>query len=299
MGMGSEATTAAPGLTSPKLWLCYGRNQTKRAGYSIMKRWAPLLLLVILSVVTTANRAGSANPTAMDGVRPRTGGQLYAQRQATLQAGQLYSLILSSAFVDQWQTAWQQPTYQQWQDLLANEATLMAARQGNNPLTVLVGDSLYLWLAPESLSDERLWLNQSISGETTANVVRRVAYFANVRPTMIYVMAGVNDLKNGVAPGVIVSNMELIVQRLKTQHPQARIVVLSILPTRLPTIPQPVVRQVNQQMAIAVRQRGVEFVDIQAACMDSQGLLRIDLTTDGLHLSPQGYSLLTTYFIGN
>ncbi|HIK46412.1 MAG TPA: G-D-S-L family lipolytic protein [Leptolyngbyaceae cyanobacterium M65_K2018_010] len=236
-----------------------------------------------------------ANPPGLDAIRPRTGGQLYAQRMATLQAGALYSQITPSTFLEQWQTAWHQPTHEDWQNLLAQEAAMMAVRQGHRPLTVLVGDSLCLWLPPDHLPDDRLWLNQSISGETTGQVLRRITYFANVRPTDIYIMAGVNDLKNGVEPDVIVSNMELIVQWLKVQHPQARVVVLSILPTRLPSISNQTLEQVNQQMAIAVRQRGGHFMDLQPAFRDHEGSLRVDLTTDGIHLNPLGYSLFATY----
>ena len=225
-------------------------------------------------------------------VRPRTGGQLYVQRLVALRAGQLYSLIAPNTYVNQWQAASQQPTYQQWQHLLAREASMMATRQGNRSLTVLVGDSLYLWLPPEHLAPDRLWLNQSISGETTGHILRRLGYFTEVRPEVIYVMVGVNDLKNGADPQVVVSNIELIAQRLRAQHPRSRIVVLSILPTRLPPVSSSTVQWVNQRVARAIRQRGVEFVDLQPAFMDSQGLLRVELTTDGIHLSPQGYRLL-------
>jgi lysophospholipase L1-like esterase len=259
-----------------------------------MKRLVGWILLGMVSL-NIPPPVYAANASTLAPLRPRTGGQLYTQRVATLQAGLLFSRLPPSSFADQWQAVGQQPTYEQWQSLLAHEAAIMAIRQGPHPLTVLVGDSLYLWLPPEHLAPDRLWLNQSISGEMTSHMVRRLAYFAQVRPNVIYVMAGVNDLKNNVAPPVIVSNMELMVQRLRVQHPQARIRVVSILPTRWPSIPTQGVGQVNQQIAIAVQRRGAEFIDLQPAFMDSQGLLRGDLTTDGLHLSPQGYSLLSTY----
>jgi len=228
-------------------------------------------------------------------IRPRTGGQLYVQRLAAWQAGQLYSQILPHTFVNEWQTASQHPTYQQWLHLLEQEAALLAARQGNRPLNVLVGDSLYLWLPSEHLAADRLWLNQSISGETTSHILRRLDYFALAQPDDIYVMAGVNDLKNGVDPPVVVSNIERIAQRLREQHPHSRIFILSILPTRLPPISSSTVRWVNQRVAMALDQQGVEFVDLQPAFIDSQGLLRTELTTDGLHLSPQGYRVLASH----
>ncbi|WP_155523812.1 GDSL-type esterase/lipase family protein [Nodosilinea nodulosa] len=259
-----------------------------------MRRLAPSIFLSLLGVAIAAP-GHSANTPNLGALRPHTGGQLYVQRVATLQAGQLYSRIAPGTFAAQWQAPWQQPTHEQWQSLLAHEATTMAASQGQSPLAVVVGDSLCLWLPQEQLPRDRLWLNQSISGETTAHMVRRITFFASARPSVVYVMAGVNDLKTGVAPDVTVSNMELIVQRLRVQHPQARIVVLSILPTRLSNLPQPAVGQLNQQIAIAVQRRGATFVDLQPAFKDSQGLLRAELTTDGLHLNEQGYGLLTAY----
>lgn len=111
----------------------------------------------------------------------------------------------------------------------------------------------------EHLAADRLWLNQSISGETTGHVLRWLHYFAHVRTRSAYVMVGINDLKNGVDPRVVVSNVELIAQRLRVQHPHSRIVILSILPTRLPQISNTTVQWVNQNIARAVRRRGDEF----------------------------------------
>jgi lysophospholipase L1-like esterase len=65
---------------------------------------------------------------------------------------------------------------------MAQEARAIAGGQGNNRLEVVVGDSFGLWLPPELLPRDRLWLNQSISGDTTAGILQRVRLFANTRP---------------------------------------------------------------------------------------------------------------------
>ncbi|HEY9878729.1 MAG TPA: hypothetical protein V6D29_09755, partial [Leptolyngbyaceae cyanobacterium] len=144
------------------------------------------------SRAVAAIRSVPASDEVWGGVRPRTGSQLYYQRRAALQAGKLYTHIAPSEFVEQWQMASEQPTYQQWQDLLAQEAQSVAMGQGNNRLTIIVGDSLSLWLPPEWLSRDRFWLNQSISGETSAQILQRLPTFAATRPDTIHVMAGVN-----------------------------------------------------------------------------------------------------------
>lgn len=236
------------------------------------------------SVLTVSNRLPWV-------VRPQTGGQLYQQRRVALSAGQLFTRIAPSAFQPQWQDTSAQPTYQQWRQLLQQEARALAAGQGRNRLTVVVGDSLSLWLPSEALPRDRFWLNQSISGETTGQMLQRLSGFAATRPDTIYIMAGVNDLKNGASNGELVGNLRLMVYRLRQQHPEARIVVHSILPTRLANIPSARVRLVNQLVAHAVKQQGAEFVDLQPQFTDADGNLTRELTTDGVHLNPEGYRL--------
>ncbi|HEY9761114.1 MAG TPA: GDSL-type esterase/lipase family protein [Trichocoleus sp.] len=231
-------------------------------------------------------------------VRPRTGSQLYVQRRAALRAGKLYTRISPNEFADQWQMATERPTYQQWQDLLAQEAQSIAMGQGNNQLAIIVGDSLSLWLPPEWLSRDRFWLNQSISGETSAQILRRLPNFAATRPNTIHVMAGVNDLKQGASDEAVVNNLRLIMQQLRQQHPQARIVMYSILPTRLPRISSDRIRRVNQQVAVIAAQQGVDYLDLQSEFVDAQGNLDRALTTDGVHLNPQGYQLWHSAMLG-
>lgn len=243
------------------------------------------------SGAVAAFRSLSASDAFFASMRPRTGSQLYSQRRAALRAGKLYTRISPNEFADQWKMATAQPTYQQWQDLLAQEARSIATGQGNNQLTIIVGDSLSLWIPPEWLSRDRFWLNQSISGETSAQILQRLPTFAATRPDTIHVMAGVNDIKQGASDEAVITNLQLIMRRLHQQHPQARIVMYSILPTRLPRIPSDRIRQVNQQIAVVAARQGVDYVDLQPEFTDAQGNLDRDLTTDGVHLNPQGYQV--------
>lgn len=227
----------------------------------------------------------------LPGPRPSNGSQLFQQRWAALQAGQLYTRIASNSFAQRWQTASTQPSHQQWQALLAREAKAVEAGQGSNRLTVLVGDSLSMWLPPDLLPRDRFWLNQGISGDTTAGILQRLHFFADTRPTTIHLMAGINDLKNGASDADVINNLREIMVRLQQQHPQAQIVVHSILPTRWPQLPSGRIRRINGYVQFLAQQQGVEFLDLQSTFADAEGNLRLELTSDGLHLSPQGYQL--------
>ncbi|MBE9159066.1 G-D-S-L family lipolytic protein [Nodosilinea sp. LEGE 06152] len=240
-------------------------------------------------VMTPGRRPSPALGTAH--FKPVTGSQLYQFRAAALAAGELYAQAVPQRYIDQWQRAFTSPTYSDWQGLLAAEAATMAHRQGEAPLAVMVGDSLALWLPVDELPPGQLWLNQSISGETTTHMLQRLHYFAGTRPQTIHIMAGINDLKNGVPEAEVLDNLYHMMTRLKQQHPQAQLVMYSILPTRLREIPSDRIQRVNQRLAALAVHQAATFVDLQPTFSDAQGLLRLDLTTDGLHLSPQGYSL--------
>lgn len=240
---------------------------------------------------TVAAHPSVSNRAPRAVLRPTSGSELYRQRQLALQSGQSYTRITPGAYAEQWRVVNRQPTYEDWRQLLQQEARAMAYGQGQNRLEVVVGDSFGLWLPPEMLPRDRLWLNQSISGDTTAGILRRVNTFAHTRATTIHLMAGANDLKTGVPEAQIVSNLHRTVRILKQQHPQAQIVVYSVLPTRRAEIANDRVRSLNAQIARMTQRNGVVYRDIYPQFQDEWGHLHPDLTTDGLHLNPQGYAL--------
>lgn len=238
-------------------------------------------------VVPISGTAARVSPIA----RPSTSSQLYHQRWAALRAGRLYPRIPANSFPAAWQNAVQQPTYQDWIRLLRYEAQVMALSQGSNRLTILFGDSLSLWFPNDRLPNDRFWLNQGISGDTTAGMLQRISSFDQARPDQIYLMAGINDLRRGASDRAVLNNQRQIIQRLRQAHPQAAIVVYSILPTRLPALSSERIRRLNASLAHISRQEGAMFYDLQAHFAGADGILRREFTTDGLHLSRRGYEV--------
>jgi len=221
--------------------------------------------------------------------RPRSGSQLFAQRRAALAGNQIYTQLPPPSLQPAWIRENQPKTYQEWRSLLAQEANQVS--RSLQPVGIILGDSLSLWFPSDRLPANRLWLNQSISGDTTGGILNRLSAFARTRPQVVYLMAGGNDLKNGASDQTILQNLRQIVQRLRQTHPQTKIVMQSILPTRsLPVSSQRIIKLNRQLQAIAQRQ-GAYFLDVHSAMADQDGYLRLDLTTDGLHLNANGYAV--------
>ncbi|MBW4574092.1 MAG: hypothetical protein KME08_02285 [Aphanothece sp. CMT-3BRIN-NPC111] len=193
----------------------------------------------------------------------------------------------------------QQMSYEQWIALLGREAKVAALKQPQN-LTVLAGDSLSQSFPITLLPPKRTWLNQGISGETSAGLLRRLHLFDQTQPEVIFVMIGINDLLRGMKGETVLANQQQIIRYLRQVHPQSQIVIQSILPhvgtsstkesrDRLSKIPNSSIREMNRKISAIAAQEGALYLDLQPLFTDAQGNLRPELSTDGLHLSRQGY----------
>jgi lysophospholipase L1-like esterase len=262
----------------------------------VVEDLTPVLIPKTARAATESATPPQTLPIPSTTVVPTSGSQLYLQRLAALKAGKLYTRLPADSFHSIWakQTytqALKQPTHEQWIRLLEQEAKSVAKGQGSNRLGILLGDSLSMWFPSQGFPSQQLWLNQGISGENSSQILRRISAFSKTRPDTIYVLAGINDLRQGVSDEVILSNIRQIVLQLRQNHPQAQVVVQSILPTRASTIGNERIRNLNQQIAAIARQQGAGFLNLHRLFANSQGEMQPDLTTDGIHLTHRGYEV--------
>ena len=238
--------------------------------------------------------SGPAKFSASETVAPHSGIQLYQQRLSALKAGKLYTRLPADSFQDSWRRVQGQPTYQQWQNLLALEARAASSGKGKQRLSVMLGDSLSQWFPVGRLPRHQLWVNQGISGDTTAGILQRLSLASVAAPETIYLMVGVNDLKRGASDREILNNLGQIVQRLKQQSPQAQVVLQSILPTRSSQISNARIARLNPWIEAIAQRHGTMYLDLHRRFAGPDGAIRPELTTDGIHLSPQGYEVWQT-----
>lgn len=192
-------------------------------------------------------------------------------------------------------------SYQEWLDILTTEAKVIAERDVDN-VAILLGDSLSQWFPPELLPRDLEWLNQGISGEGSVGLLRRLRIIDDTDPQWIFVMIGINDLIRGEAEETLVANQLEIIRSLKQSHPNSKILLQSILPHSderstwerrdlLLAIPNSKIQKINDRLKIIAREEKIDYLDLYPLFADAQGNLKLSLTTDGLHLSPQGYQV--------
>ena len=189
--------------------------------------------------------------------------------------------------------------YQKWVNILKQEAEV-AAENKPRDLSILAGDSLSLWFPSELLPNHKTWLNQGISGEKTAGLLKRLNLFDKTTPETIFVMIGINDLIAGISDKTILNNQQQTMAYLRKKHPKAQIFIQSILPhqgeqatwegkEKLLAIPNSRIRNLNQQLQTIAAKEDVKYLNLYPLFADKQGNLRSKFTTDGLHLNPNGY----------
>jgi lysophospholipase L1-like esterase len=139
--------------------------------------------------------------------------------------------------------------------------------------------------------------NFGVDGETSWDVLERVAPIAAARPGQVFLLVGTNDLAGGGSPADTAATVGVIAGRLALGP---ALVLQSVLPRERENAGW--VRALNARLeAVAVR-HDATYLDLWPAFARPDGELRAELTCDRVHLSEAGYAhwcdLLRPYLTG-
>ncbi|MDR2946965.1 MAG: GDSL-type esterase/lipase family protein [Candidatus Adiutrix sp.] len=137
--------------------------------------------------------------------------------------------------------------------------------------------------------------NLGINGDTVAGVWGRLDDALTPTPDKIFVQIGINDFLRGATPDEIGDIHLRIWDEIRERSPQTALRVVSMLPfleASFPGLP-PTLELVwlNRRLADEAAQRGLVFIDLFEALADENRQLRLDYTSDGLHLLPEAYAV--------
>ena len=165
---------------------------------------------------------------------------------------------------------------------------------------VFIGDSITEGWKLESSFPGRSYINRGISGQTSSQILLRFRQdVIDLHPRVAVILAGTNDLAGNTGPATLAQiegNLESMAELATANH--IRVVLCSVLPSanywwhaQLPD-PAPRIAALNQWLeSYAARQHYV-FVNYYAVMKDAAGGLRHDLSSDGVHPTPAGYTVM-------
>jgi len=146
------------------------------------------------------------------------------------------------------------------------------------------------------LTGDSTVVNRGIGADVTFGLRTRLDDVTRRKPSKLFVLIGINDISKDIPDAVIAAEYRMLIDSVRTQSPQTKIFVQSILPLN-PTVKnfpqhydkQPRVVAVNRLLQQMARETHATYIDLWPIFIDRQNHLDASLTGDGLHLNQQGY----------
>jgi lysophospholipase L1-like esterase len=184
------------------------------------------------------------------------------------------------------------------------------ARAEGEQRVVFMGDSITdLWVLPRfgGFFPGKPYIGRGISGQTTPQMlVRFRADVIALRPLVVVILAGTNDLAGNTGPITLEETEGNLASMAELARANGiRVVLASVLPVsnyghdhegnpldmRIKRPPEKIL-ELNARIKKYAAENGHEYLDYFSATVDEQGLLKKDLSEDGLHPNAAGYAVM-------
>ena len=172
------------------------------------------------------------------------------------------------------------------------------------PDIIFIGDSIVEYYPLQELfGTAKTIVNRGVRGYQTGLLLENLdAHLYGDAVDQIVLLIGTNDIGKDVPMNEALDNLERVIQSIAREYPLSQIKLLSILPVNEgEKYKQTVYIRTNEKIrewnqayeALVSAYMQVDFVPIYDSLTDSEGQLKKDYTTDGLHLSVAGYQALS------
>lgn len=145
------------------------------------------------------------------------------------------------------------------------------------------------------------YLNRGIAGQTTPQLLLRLRPDGiALQPKVILILAGTNDLAGNTGPmtlAMITDNFRSMAELARVH--QIRVIFASVLPIhdygtgrRSQGRPPSQIQRLNEWLHRYCLDQGHTYLDYYSQMVDSQQMLRAELSEDGLHPNARGYAVM-------
>lgn len=166
---------------------------------------------------------------------------------------------------------------------------------------VFMGNSITdAWITSDSaFFAGKPYYDRGISGQTTPQMLVRFREdVINLKPAVVVILAGINDIAENTGPNKlenVLGNIQSMVEMARAAH--IKVVISSLLPAnRLswrPSItPTEKVIQLNKMLKDYADANKVVYLDYYSAMVDSEKGLPKNLSNDGVHPTLEGYKVM-------
>lgn len=168
----------------------------------------------------------------------------------------------------------------------------------NENSIVVLGDSIInYWKTNQFYKNEII--NRGIAGDTTEGVLKRLDQIIKIKPKIVILNVGTNDLvrlKDHECLDCIVRRILKIKYLLEENILGVKVYVVSLLPVLhnsdktikeyLRNRSNEDIDQINEELSLFTN-----LIDVNSYLKDLDGNLKYEYTTDGIHLTKEGYKI--------
>lgn len=177
----------------------------------------------------------------------------------------------------------------------------LPAPKANEHRVVFMGNSITEgWINhdPEFFSGNP-YVNRGISGQTTPQMlVRFRPDVINLKPEVVVILAGTNDIAGNTGPStleMIMDNLISMTELAKVNH--IKVILCSVLPAydypwKPGLEPAEKIIRLNKMIKTYANSHGVDYLDYFSSMVDERNGMKKEYTQDGVHPTLAGYKVM-------
>lgn len=177
---------------------------------------------------------------------------------------------------------------------------------------VLLGDSITDFYNVETFYGDLPIINSGTSGFQTPDIIKHLKDYVYIyNPTKIFLLIGTNDIAfTDITNEELIDNFDIIINEIKKNRPNSKLYIESIYPINRNTDNDVVIdwmvgnrdnnriKKINKMLKELCKKRNVTYIDMYDNLIDENGDLKLEYTIDGLHISHEGYKVITKIIMG-
>lgn len=209
----------------------------------------------------------------------------------------IFSILLLINFMGTKSIAQDWPNLNKYQ----KENSILENLPQNKNRIVFMGDSITeFWNAenPDFFQDEN-FINRGISGQTTPQMLLRFrADVIALKPSVVVILAGVNDIAGNTGPAtlnMITDNIFSMIELAQTH--KIKVILCSVLPAnsflwKPKEKPADTIIALNNLLSNYANAHAIPFVDYYSKMVDEYKGLPLTYSADGVHPNKAGYDVM-------
>ncbi len=132
--------------------------------------------------------------------------------------------------------------------------------------------------------------NRAVGGIESTELKNNIEGYVAFKPNKIFISVGANNVLNR-HEGYVVSDLDLIIAKIRAVSPVTKIFIISILPVK-DNFSNTLIESLNNQIQSLCDMRGVKFISIYSLFKDSSTIINLNYyLPDGIHLNEAGYQV--------